>query len=255
MKGAPDAHARRFFVVRTPEQVAFRYELAGPVERLCALALDLACVWGALVALWFVFIRLGTWGQALFTIAAFVVNVGYFLWFEWRWAGQTPGKRALGIRVIQTKGVRCTLDRVVLRNFLRLVDALPFAYALGGLLVLFTREGRRLGDWAAGTVCVRVPAPPAPEEVAQIQRRHNSLQEDPVARERIRQVLDAPEVALVTSLALRRELLEEASREPLFARCAAHLRRRLRLGDRHEGLPDESLVLNVASVCLSDRVL
>ncbi len=250
MKKGEGASGRRFFRVRTPEGVEFRYEVAGPVERVLAYGIDLTCMAGLLVLLGWI---LG--GGALMYIGAFLVQVGYFIGFEWRWSGQTPGKRIAGIRVIQSQGGRCTLDRIVLRNFLRHVDFLPFLYALGGVLVLATREGRRLGDWAAGTVCVRVPVPPPPEAAAEIRRRHNSLQEDPAARERIRQSLDAHEVSLVASLALRRGLLEEEPRAALFARCAAYLRKRLRLGERHDALPDESLVLNVASVCLAERVL
>ena len=116
--------AARTFVVRTPEQVFFRYELAGPVERLLAYLVDVGCMLALMAT--------GAWsmggflGPAVFFVFVFLVQWGYFLWFEWRWNGATPGKRLLGIRVIQMGGVQCSFERLVLRNFLRVVDSLPF---------------------------------------------------------------------------------------------------------------------------------
>ncbi len=242
----------RTFVVRTPENVFFRYELTGPVERVFAYLFDVALMGALLLAAASVLGRLGRLGTPLVFVAFFLIQWGYFLFFEWRHHGSTPGKRLFGIRVIQVAGVRCSLERLALRNFLRVVDALPFLYGLGGLCALLTRNGQRLGDLAAGTLLVRVPKPPPPRALADIRTRFNSLRDDAAARTRIRERLAPREVELVTGLALRRDLLEKQARLELFARAAAYLRRRLRLGG-HEGLPDERLVLNVAAVVLEER--
>jgi uncharacterized RDD family membrane protein YckC len=246
------AAAARAFVVRTPEQVFFRYELAGPVERLSAYLVDVACMAALIVT--GAGAMSGFLGPALFYVFLFLVQWGYFLWFEWRWNGSTPGKRLLGIRVIQMGGVQCSFERLVLRNFLRVVDSLPLLYALGGTVMLFSRHGRRLGDLAAGTVCVRVPRALPPTAVAEIRTRFNSIRDDAVARGRVRQVLTPRESELVVALALRREVLEGPARAELFRSTAEYLRRRLRLA-AHAGLPDERLVLNVASVALEEKVL
>jgi uncharacterized RDD family membrane protein YckC len=239
-------------VVRTPEQVFFRYELAGPMERLGAYLVDLGCM-AAIIATG-AGSASGLLGPALFYVFVFLVQWGYFLWFEWRWNGATPGKRLLGIRVIQMGGVQCSFERLVLRNFLRVVDSLPFLYALGGAVMLFSRHGRRLGDLAAGTVCVRVPRAMPPSAVAEIRTRFNSIRDDAAARGRVRQVLTPRESELVVALSLRREVLEGPARADLFRLTADYLRRRLRLVG-HSGLPDERLVLNVASVALEEKVL
>jgi uncharacterized RDD family membrane protein YckC len=244
----------RTFVVRTPEQVFFRYDLAGPVERVCAYLLDVACMAGLILMVSWALFGAGRFGAPLAYVAFFLIQWGYFLFFEWRWNGATPGKRLFGIRVIQTAGVRCTFERLVLRNFLRVVDSLPFLYGLGMAVVLVTPRGQRLGDLAAGTVCVRVPRPAPPSVVAEIQTRHNSLREDAVARTRIRQALAPRESEVVIALALRRDLLDRQPRQDLFRRTASYLRRRLRLTG-HDGLADERLVLNVASVLLEEKVL
>jgi uncharacterized RDD family membrane protein YckC len=244
----------RTFVVRTPESVFFRYELTGPVERAFAYLFDAALMAALFVATILVLGRLGRLGLPLVFVAFFLIQWGYFLFFEWRQNGTTPGKRLFGIRVIQALGVRCTLERLVLRNFLRVVDSLPFLYGLGGLIALATPHGQRLGDLAAGTLLVRVPKPPSPRAFADLRTRFNSLRDDPSARARIRERLSPREVELVTGLALRRGLLARHARLELFAQTAAYLRRRLRLAG-HEGLPDERLVLNVAAVVLEEREL
>ena len=244
----------REYVVTTPEQVFFRYELAGPVERACAWLVDAGCLVAVLLAVASALASGGALVVPLVYVATFLVQWGYFLFFEWRWNGATPGKRLMGLRVIQESGVRCSTERLVLRNFLRVVDALPFLYVLGGLCTLVTRRGQRVGDLAAGTLVVRVPRPAAPEALAEIRTRHNSLRQDPQARAGIRQRLSPREAEVVLELALRRELLEQHARLELFARCAAYLRGRLRLAG-HERLPDERLVLNVAAVLLEERAL
>ena len=244
----------RALVVQTPELVQFTYPLAGPAERLCALTIDLVINLLLIVAAVMAIGRLGAVGMPVIFVAIFLIKWGYFIAFEWWWDGMTPGKQMMGIRVVQTGGVRCTAERVVLRNFLRVVDALPAAYALGGLVSLINRRGARLGDLAAGTVCIRTPRPLPPSTVAEIRTRYSSLREDSAARARIRQILSPKEASLVVSLALRRELLEAQPRIRAFARYAAYLRRRLRL-TRYEGMIDEVLVSTIASVLLEEKVL
>jgi uncharacterized RDD family membrane protein YckC len=244
----------RGYVVRTPEQVFFRYELAGPIERGLAWMLDGVVVTGLSLGVASALSPAGGFGLPILFVALFVIQWGYFVFFEWRWNGASPGKRVLRLRVIQAAGVRCAPERIVLRNFLRVVDSLPLLYVVGGLAALLTRHGQRVGDLAAGTLVVRVPAAPPPSAVAEIRTRYNSLRDDAAARVRIRQLLSPREAELVIALALRRELLEREARLRLFADAARYLRRRLRLAG-HDGLPDERLVLNVAAVLLSEREL
>jgi uncharacterized RDD family membrane protein YckC len=244
----------RNYVVRTPEQVFFRYELAGPIERGLAWLLDASVIFGLTAGVSGALAPSAGLGLPLLFVAVFVIQWGYFVFFEWRWNGASPGKRVLRLRVIQSAGVRCGLERAVLRNFLRVVDSLPLLYLVGGLAALLTRHGQRVGDLAAGTLVVRVPATPPPAAVAEIRTRYNSLRDDAAARARIRQLLSPREAELVIGLALRRELLEREARLRLMERAAAYLRRRLRLAG-HDALPDERLLLDVAAVLLAERVL
>lgn len=70
--------------------------------------------------------------------------------------GQTPGKRALGVRVVSaTGGGRPGAGAIGMRTLLRLVDGLPFFYLVGFVSMLATGErAQRLGDMAARTTVV-----------------------------------------------------------------------------------------------------
>jgi uncharacterized RDD family membrane protein YckC len=68
--------------------------------------------------------------------------------------GTTLGKRMVGIRVVGEDGEHVTFGAAVVRNLLRLVDAL-FFYLVGFLFALTSMRGQRLGDRAAHTIVVR----------------------------------------------------------------------------------------------------
>ena len=108
-------------------------------------------------------------GSGLMLICLFCVEWLYPIAFELsRWSA-TPGKRALGLQVVMDTGLPITPAASFTRNLLRAADFLPMAYAVGIVTVLLSRECKRLGDLAAGTLVVHgrpvvlhdVP-PPAP---------------------------------------------------------------------------------------------
>jgi len=80
---------------------------------------------------------------------------GYYTFFELILNGQTPGKRALRLRVIRDDGTPALPLDIVVRNLVRIVDALPGVYVVGGLAAMFSAQHRRLGDMAAGTIVVK----------------------------------------------------------------------------------------------------
>lgn len=84
-----------------------------------------------------------------------VLTFAYFTYMEATY-GQTLGKKLLGIVVVTTDGGACETGDAVVRNLLRFVDALPFAYLLGGIVLLVSDDDQRLGDLAADTVVARV---------------------------------------------------------------------------------------------------
>ena len=182
--------------IETPEHIVFRHRVAGPARRFLAYVLDLLICYTALAVVTFfiVILALGSafasggidgvagLGVGLWLLIFFAVQWVYFAVLE-GWLGRTPGKAALGLRVVTTTGRPIGFRAAALRNILRAADALPLTYTAGllslaGLVAMSsTRRFQRLGDLVAATIVVvpdrakaSVPLvlwpPAAPEELA-----------------------------------------------------------------------------------------
>ena len=151
--------------IETPELVGIDMPVAGIGSRFVALLVDYL-IW-LVAAIAFVFLislidpslshfgKLGEkWATAIFTMVVFLWFWGYFTLFEAFWGGRTPGKRLAKIRVIQRSGRGIGLFESMTRNLIRIVDQVPFIYAVGAVSIFVTREHQRLGDLAAGTLVV-----------------------------------------------------------------------------------------------------
>ncbi len=159
------------FSVETPESVSFSYTLAGIGSRYLAALLDHFLI-GLILLLLAIAVNLTRLYDsfsiltAVGILALFVVLFGYFAFFETVWRGQTPGKRALNLRVLKADGLPIGFTDALLRNIVRFVDFLPASYALGLLVMFFDRRWRRLGDMAANTLVVRENAALRLEQIA-----------------------------------------------------------------------------------------
>ncbi len=143
--------------VHTPEGVALQLPAAGPVPRAVAWLIDLL-VRGVIVTLGAVVLGLvGRFGAGLNLILLFVVVWGYPIVCEARFGGQTPGKRAMSLRVVAADGAPIGWMASVVRNFMRTVDMLPFGYGAGLVASLADPWSRRLGDMVAGTLVIHAP--------------------------------------------------------------------------------------------------
>jgi len=149
--------------VRTSDNVTLGYSIAGLGSRLVAQILDnLLAVPLTLIAILLyggvanVFVTstegagFAAAGAGFF--AAFVY-FGYFLVAEAVTGGKTPGKGAMGLRVIRLDGSAADFGALAVRNVIRIVDV---AVVLIGIVVMFFQpQTRRLGDLGAGTIVVR----------------------------------------------------------------------------------------------------
>jgi uncharacterized RDD family membrane protein YckC len=145
--------------VTTADNVGIGYRVAGLATRLVAATIDLAIV--IIIALLatlliIAFVSAGGGGAGASFGAAiligsleFFILVAYFTVCEATTGGRTPGKRAMGIRVISIEAGTPGLAACFLRNLAFMVDVPLF---IGPLLMFFHKEGRRLGDIIAGTV-------------------------------------------------------------------------------------------------------
>lgn len=140
--------------VVTPEGVSLHLSAAGPVPRALAWIIDFLIRAVVLLGMLMVLGLLGPSGAGYFAVAMFLIYWFYPVLFEAMWDGRTPGKRALGLRVIAGNGAPVGWMAVFARNLLRVVDMLPMGYAAGLACGLADPWGRRLGDLVAGTVVV-----------------------------------------------------------------------------------------------------
>jgi uncharacterized RDD family membrane protein YckC len=243
---------RDLYVIKTPENVVFEFELAGISARALAWGIDLfvmvvLIVAAILVTSMFAVVA-GGFAIALLSIAVFLVQWWYSALFEWWWGGQTIGKRVVGLRTISASGVRVSFLQAVTRNLVRNVDILPAIYGVGGVTALLDRHGRRLGDLAAGTIVVRERRVPKPSTVVPPSERYNTFVNDPEVAVAARRITP-PERDAMIALGLSREELPLAIRHELFTELAAHLEARLGV-PRPPYFSEEKYVLNLTAVVL-----
>jgi uncharacterized RDD family membrane protein YckC len=184
---------RRRFV--TPEGVDLRLELGSAGARAGAFAIALVAMLVVLVSVTIAIGFLLHSGakleilQIVWLIGAFALRNGWFILFELGARGATPGKRALGLRVIARDGMRLTGSAIVARNAVREVEVfLPLTFlimqagaqradawlaiaALGWSAIflffpLFNRDRLRMGDLLAGTWVVRDERRPLGSDLA-----------------------------------------------------------------------------------------
>jgi uncharacterized RDD family membrane protein YckC len=158
------------FTLQTPESVELEFTLAGIGNRAYALIVDyivLGLILIILLTAWallsFTFVDLinnlggsnrnvALWLIAIQILISFTIYVGYFVFFETLWQGQTPGKRFVKIRVLGDDGKPVQLQQATLRALLRPIDDIAF---IGVFLIMLTQREKRLGDWVAGTIVIQ----------------------------------------------------------------------------------------------------
>lgn len=97
---------------------------------------------------------LGSAGATIGNLLGLVIWLAYYIYFEANY-GQTIGKMALNIVVVTEDGGQVDYEKAVLRNVLRIVDAFPFLYLVGIVVIVLSDENQRLGDIVADTLVVR----------------------------------------------------------------------------------------------------
>ena len=208
--------------IETPEGVIFSFELATPVTRALAWAVDMAAI-GAVNYVpancstpWPNSARTGSRPSASPCTSPSRLHTASCM--EWRWRGQTIGKRLLGLRVIDAQGLRLQWSQVALRNLFRVVDMLPLTYLIGGSVALFTRYGQRLGDLAANTVVAHQRATRAPDLEQIAPAKYNSLLGWPNLAARLRAAADPDAVAIAVQAVTNRDGYDPLARIDCLSR-------------------------------------
>jgi uncharacterized RDD family membrane protein YckC len=152
--------------VVTPEAVVLDVQTSGLGSRAFARAIDGLIQGAALLAVFVVtgiFVsstdsNLGTAGIVADLVLITAIVFGYPIIWESLWRGRTPGKAALGLRVVTRQGAPIRFRHALVRGLVGLgeVTALP---VVGVLSMLVSTNDQRLGDMAAGTIVIRERAP------------------------------------------------------------------------------------------------
>ncbi|MEE9345361.1 MAG: RDD family protein [Methylococcales bacterium] len=141
------------YSIETPEGVSLDLKLAGPVVRCGAWLIDVMIRSAVYLPALLMIALTGKIGIAVFMIVLFLMEWFYPVVFELLW-GATPGKRALGLKVVHTNGTPVRWQASMIRNLLRSADFLPLFYGFGVVAMLCSSRFQRLGDLAAGTLVV-----------------------------------------------------------------------------------------------------
>lgn len=177
----PDPAVR---TITTPEGVPIRVRLADRGSRAGAFVIDLVILGLAIGALIIVAsLTTGSdaarWLLSFWIVLSFLLKSFYFIFFEARARGATPGKRMLGIKVDDRRGGHLSTEAIIARNLMREIEFFVPAgalFTLGfgatnplvslstlgwmGILVLlplFNKDRLRAGDIVGGTWVIDLP--------------------------------------------------------------------------------------------------
>lgn len=259
--------AMRRHELLSPEGVRLDFALAGPAPRIFAYGIDFAII---LVLMFLLFLSVVTsfpighaishWlvshgrelqrqGRsqnpnprvigavegaiiAVVMLAQFVIEFGYFTFWEMVTNGRSPGKAAVGLRVVGRNGYPIDLRSSLVRNVMRIVDMLPAYYLVGLISIILSPGSERLGDHVAGTIVVRLDRPEAaavvdsgPEAAAL------SLTREQLAR------IGPREIQLIRATLRRVDELPGARGDDLIREVADAMRARLEIA---EPTPDDA---------------
>ena len=225
--------------IETPEQVVFSYTVAGIGSRAAAAMIDYGIIITVmlLIALLDIYVispafevrsgtqaltrQAGGWVVAFVLILQFVLMWGYYVLFEALWDGQTPGKRWLGLRVVQDGGFSVSFASSAARNITRALDMQPIlTYLVAMIAIAVSRTGKRLGDQLAGTLVVR-------ERIVPITDLIESQRSTVAAHAPVTAQLSDEELELLSRFITRTQALDAKRREQLSAQLGERFKSQL----------------------------
>ena len=148
------------------EGVALDFRPAGIASRGLALLIDFAIQAGILIALIFIAaaasVHMNTGAATAIGLTLYVLLIlGYPVGFETLANGRTPGKMALGLRVVRDDGGPVRFRHAFTRGLVGvIVDRPGFSLAILSLVpMLVSARSKRLGDLVAGTMVLQERVP------------------------------------------------------------------------------------------------
>lgn len=148
--------------ITTPENIEIEYTLANIGSRAAAAAIDFAVQFAITILLLIgisliVFFAPDFWGQyygwiiGISLIIYFLISYGYYIVMELSMNGMTIGKKLLRLRTIRNNGQSITLKYSAIRTLFRIFIDM---FGIGVVSMFFSKEHKRIGDYAASTIVV-----------------------------------------------------------------------------------------------------
>jgi uncharacterized RDD family membrane protein YckC len=151
--------------VVTGEAVALDLRVARLGSRSIAFALDLLIETAVLLGFVWLVGQVGVgfdpnFAAAVAILVGLAFTVGYPVVFETLWRGRTPGKAALGLRVVRDDGGPIRFRHALVRGLINLLERPGITFGLVAIAAsLSSRRGKRVGDLLAGTVVLQERVP------------------------------------------------------------------------------------------------
>ena len=140
--------------ITTPELIEIQLRPAGLLPRALAWLADFGIRIVFFSSAGQFLSALGDFGTGFLLLSYFAVEWFYPVLFEVFMKGATPGKRFMGLAVVNADGTPIGWGASFSRNLLRTADFLPFAFLFGITSMLMDKRFRRLGDIVAGTLVI-----------------------------------------------------------------------------------------------------
>ena len=147
------------FQIETAQNVSIQQQVAGIGDRILGYLIDLLILGAYWIASIFLLSAYGLDSNSSGSINIYFMIVGipsflYFLLLEAFWDGRTPGKAALGLRVVKIDGSKPGFGSYFVRWLMRMVDITLTSGGVAVFTILLNGKGQRLGDIAAGTTAI-----------------------------------------------------------------------------------------------------
>ena len=214
--------------ITTPEGFSLQLVLAGLGSRSAAAIVDtliiVACSVLVSVPLWNT--EAPAPARIVLQVMPLVLFFGYHIAFETLGRKQSPGKRLLRLRIVHTDGSPMGATGSLIRNLMRIVDFLPFAYLVGIATVFSSTSNQRLGDIAAGVVVVMEPKASSDAAIRSVQATDIPDGWDVSA------VTDE-DIAMMTEFMARRDALDTGSRGTIGLRLATRIETKVSRPPQH----------------------
>lgn len=183
----------------TNQNIEIDLNLASLGDRILAFLMDLVIIITYLFSLGFLFSVTFPDSDIPILIASISI-LFYTLLFETFYNGQTPGKKAMDIKVVKLDGGQPTFLNYLLRWIIRPIDILLYG-AIAMAFIISTKYGQRLGDLAAGTTVIKLRDNLQVKEVKSLKREKDYV----VTYPQVKRLSDSQVELIRKSLRMRRD--------------------------------------------------